>query len=92
MPVDFITIPLWFGQNLPDVAKRNFPFLSIHKRAGRVNKWKKWTKQEEKAGEKEYLTRLARKDGVPINESVQQEINAVRDELQLTQYKFPWEK
>lgn len=44
------------------------------------------------AGEKEYLTRLARKDGVPINESVQQEINAVRDELQLTQYKFPWEK
>lgn len=43
------------------------------------------------AGEKEYLVRLARKDGVPINESVQKEILAVRDELGLTQYKFPWE-
>ena len=43
------------------------------------------------AGEKEYEIRLARKDGVPINESVQKEINAVRDELGLTQYKFPWE-
>ena len=43
------------------------------------------------AGEKEYEIRLARKDGVPINESVQKEIIAVRDELGLTQYKFPWE-
>ncbi len=43
------------------------------------------------AGEKEHLVRLARKDGVPINESVQKEICAVRDELGLTQYKFPWE-
>lgn len=43
------------------------------------------------AGEKEYLTRLARKDGVPINPSVQKEITALRDELSLTQYKFPWE-
>lgn len=43
------------------------------------------------AGEKEHLVRLARKDGVPINESVQAEIIAVRDELGLTQYKFPWE-
>lgn len=43
------------------------------------------------AGEKEYLVRLARADGVPINESVQKEIVAVRDELGLTQYKFPWE-
>lgn len=43
------------------------------------------------AGEKEHLVRLARKDGVPINESVQKEITAVRDELGLTQYKFPWE-
>ena len=32
-----------------------------------------------------------RKDGVPINESVQKEIVAIRDELGLTQYKFPWE-
>lgn len=43
------------------------------------------------AGEKEYLVRQARHDGVPINESVQKEIMAVRDELGLTQYKFPWE-
>ncbi len=43
------------------------------------------------AGEKEHLVRLARKDGVPINESVQKEIIAVRDELGLSQYKFPWE-
>ena len=44
------------------------------------------------AGEKEHLVRLARKDGVPINESVQKEIEAVRNELGLTQYKFPWEE
>lgn len=35
--------------------------------------------------------RLARKDGMPINESVQKEIVEVRDQLGLTQYKFPWE-
>ena len=29
--------------------------------------------------------------GVPINDSVQKEILEVRDELGLTQYKFPWE-
>lgn len=44
------------------------------------------------AGEKEHLVRLARKDGVPINESVQKEISQVRDELGLTQYVFPWEE
>lgn len=44
------------------------------------------------AGEKEYEIKLARKDGVPINKSVQKEITAVRDELKLTQYVFPWEK
>ena len=44
------------------------------------------------AGEKEYELRLARKDGVPINESVQGEMSAVRDKLGLTQYVFPWEK
>ena len=44
------------------------------------------------AGEKEYEVRLARKDGVPINESVQGEMSAVRDKLGLTQYVFPWEK
>lgn len=43
------------------------------------------------AGEKEYEVRLARKNGVPINDAVQKELVAVRDELGLTQYKFPWE-
>ena len=43
------------------------------------------------AGEKEHEIRLARESGVPINESVQAEICAVRDELGLHQYKFPWE-
>ena len=45
------------------------------------------------AGEKEYLVWLDRKEsGVPINESVQKELTAVRDELGLTQYRFPFEK
>ena len=40
----------------------------------------------------EYDVWQQRKDsGVPINESVQKEMNEVRDELGLTQYKFPWE-
>lgn len=43
------------------------------------------------AGEKEHLVRLERDYGVPINKSVQQEIIAVRNELGLTKYKFPWE-
>lgn len=43
------------------------------------------------AGEKEHLVRLARKDGVPINDSVQKEIIQIRNELGLTQYKFPFE-
>lgn len=43
------------------------------------------------AGEKEYLTKLARKDGVPVNESVQKELSVIRDDLGLTKYKFPWE-
>lgn len=43
------------------------------------------------AGEKEYEIWKEREDkGVPINESVQGEINAVRDELNLD-YVFPWE-
>lgn len=44
------------------------------------------------AGEKEYEIMLSRSSGVPINESVQKEIIAIRDELQLTKYVFPWEK
>jgi len=44
------------------------------------------------AGEKEYNVWLERKDsGVPINEAVQKELIAVRDELKLTKYKFPFE-
>lgn len=44
------------------------------------------------AGEKEYEVWQYRKDrGVPITEPVQKEISEVRDELGLTQYKFPWE-
>ena len=44
------------------------------------------------AGEKEYNVWLNRKDsGVPINDAVQKELIAVRDELNLTQYKFPFE-
>ena len=45
------------------------------------------------AGEKEHDVRMARAEsGVPINESVQAEMSAVRDKLGLTQYVFPWEK
>ena len=45
------------------------------------------------AGEKEYEIWLQRKDsGVPINESVQAEMNKVREDLGLTQYTFPWDK
>ena len=44
------------------------------------------------AGEKEWLVWQQRKDtGVPINESVQAEMNKVRDDLKLD-YVFPWEK
>jgi LDH2 family malate/lactate/ureidoglycolate dehydrogenase len=44
------------------------------------------------AGEKEYLVRLQRQDtGVPVNDSVQKELIAIRDELSLTQYRFPFE-
>lgn len=44
------------------------------------------------AGEKEYKVWLERKDsGVPVNEAVQKELIAVRDDLKLTKYKFPWE-
>lgn len=44
------------------------------------------------AGEKEYEIRLARRDGVPINASVQHELNGVRAELGLeSKYRFPWD-
>ena len=44
------------------------------------------------AGEKEYEIGLARADGVPINESVQGELDAIRRELGLTEkYVFPWD-
>ncbi|NLN84132.1 MAG: Ldh family oxidoreductase [Firmicutes bacterium] len=45
------------------------------------------------AGEKEYLTWLERKDsGVTLNEAVQKELMEVRDQLQLSQFVFPWEE
>lgn len=41
------------------------------------------------AGEKEYITWQTRKDkGVPLNKELQKEIIAMRDELNLSQYKF----
>lgn len=45
------------------------------------------------AGEKEHDAWMSRKDtGVPINESVQKEFVQIRDELGLTEYKFPFEE
>jgi len=44
------------------------------------------------AGEKEYLVWQQRKDsGVPVNPAVQKELIAVRNELGLSQFKFPFE-
>ena len=45
------------------------------------------------AGEKEYLAWLERKDkGAPINQNLQQQILILKKELNLTKYKFPFEK
>ena len=45
------------------------------------------------AGEKEHLTGLARRNkGVPVNRETQKELVAMRDELGLEKYKFPFEK
>lgn len=45
------------------------------------------------AGEKEHDAWMSRKStGVPINESVQKEFVQIRDELGLTEYKFPFEE
>ncbi len=44
------------------------------------------------AGEREHLAWLDRRDkGAPINQSVQAEMVAMRDELGLSQYQFPFE-
>jgi len=44
------------------------------------------------AGEKEYLAWLERKDkGVPVNEALQKDMIALKKELNLTQYHFPFE-
>ena len=44
------------------------------------------------AGEKEYETKMARTDGVPINDSMQGELNEIRAQLGLTdKYRFPWD-
>lgn len=42
------------------------------------------------AGEKEYLISLERKNGLNINEAVQKELTAVRDDLKI-EFRFPWE-
>jgi L-2-hydroxycarboxylate dehydrogenase (NAD+) len=43
-------------------------------------------------GEKEYIAMQERKDkGVPFNEALQKQFIQVRDELGLTQYKFPFD-
>ena len=44
------------------------------------------------AGEKEYLAWMDRKDkGVPVGEAIQKELIQLRDELELTEYHFPFE-
>jgi L-2-hydroxycarboxylate dehydrogenase (NAD+) len=44
------------------------------------------------AGEKEYLAKVERMEkGVPLPEGVRNDMVAMRDELELTQYVFPWE-
>jgi len=44
------------------------------------------------AGEKEHLAWLERKDrGVPINESLRLDCDALRADLGLSQYRFPWD-
>ncbi len=51
------------------------------------------SKQIFTAGEKEYNNWLFRKDkGVPVNDAVQKELIAVRDELNLSQFIFEFEK
>ena len=42
------------------------------------------------AGEKEHLVSLERKDGLEINEAVQRELSAVRDDLRMD-FPFPWD-
>ena len=44
------------------------------------------------AGEKEHLAWLDRKDrGVPINEPLRKDCDALRADLGLTRYRFPWD-
>ena len=44
------------------------------------------------AGEKEYEIRLSRAEGVPVNESVQEELSQLREETGLGgKYRFPWD-
>ena len=45
------------------------------------------------AGEKEFeAEKRVRAEGVPFNEGLQGEFNTMREELGLTQYKFPWDE
>lgn len=62
-------------------------------RALRASKVAPWRERIYTAGEMEYLKWLDRRDkGVPVGESVQRELAAVRDKLGLSQYVFPFER
>ena len=91
-------LPAWATSSLPSTPTTSWARSSAARRpetssAGvRASRRMPGADRIYTAGEKEYEIRLARKDGVPINESVQHEISQIRDELGLTEYVFPWEK
>ena len=81
-----------------DIA-RFTPLASFKKIAGRILRQLRASqkapgqKRIYTAGEKEYLTwRARRKKGVPVNRETQKEILAMREELGLNQYRFPFQK
>ena len=85
---------VYIGSDLPDeYAHSNYTMLLKGANAkAKANATQGLPELLEIANEKEYEVWLSRKDsGVPISEPVQLEMIKVRDELGLTQYKFPWE-
>ena len=81
-----------------DIA-RFTPLASFKKIAGRILRQLRASqkapgqKRIYTAGEKEYLTWQARKrKGVPVNRETRREILALRDELGLNKYRFPFTK
>ncbi len=91
-------LPAWATSSSPSTPTTSWARSSAARRAGDIIRGVRASRRMPgadriyTAGEKEYEIRLARKDGVPINESVQHEISQIRDELGLTEYVFPWEK